>query len=59
MALEAVLGADEERGMTAMAEFAGYGEGRNDVTAGTAAGEEEGAGACGAVAGGWWLVAGV
>jgi hypothetical protein len=36
-----------------------YGEGGDDVTAGSAARHEESAGAFGAVAGGWWLVAGV
>jgi hypothetical protein len=43
VAFEAALGADEERGMPAVAEFVRYGEGRNNVTAGTSTREEEGA----------------
>ena len=59
VAFEAALGAYEEGAVSAAAEFVRYGEGRDDVAAGTAAGEEEGSGAFGGVAGGWWLVAGV
>jgi hypothetical protein len=63
LAFEAALGSDEESGMPAPAKFAGDCERRDDVTAGTAAREQESEGVADAtgatVAGGWWLVAGV